>query len=50
MLHHNTSLEHNYGQLAKPLHIQQVEQALQLEPFLSYVEEVINKPPVNRYF
>jgi hypothetical protein len=32
MLHHNTSLEHNYGQLAKPLHIQQVEQALQLEP------------------
>lgn len=48
MLHHNTSLEHNYGQsLAKPLHIQQVEQALKLEPFLSYVEHIINKPAVN---
>lgn len=48
MLQHSTSLEHNYGQLAKPLHVQQVEQALRLEPFLNYVEDVINKPPANR--
>ncbi|VDI53953.1 DNA helicase INO80 [Mytilus galloprovincialis] len=47
MLQHSTSLEHNYGQLAKPLHVQQVEQALRLEPFLNYVEDVINKPPAN---
>lgn len=40
-----TSLEHNYGQkLSKPLHIQYVEHALQLEPLMTYVENLITQP------
>ncbi|XP_059148213.1 chromatin-remodeling ATPase INO80-like isoform X2 [Physella acuta] len=36
------AVEHNYGrQLAKPLHIQQLEAALNLEPFMKYVEAVV---------
>ncbi|CAL1526196.1 unnamed protein product [Lymnaea stagnalis] len=38
------ALEHNYGrQLAKPLHIQQLEAALNLEPFMKYVESVLSQ-------
>lgn len=38
------AIEHNYGrQLAKPLHIQQLEAALNLEPFMKYVEGVISE-------
>ncbi|XP_060081949.1 chromatin-remodeling ATPase INO80-like [Ylistrum balloti] len=45
---YHTSLEHNYGQqLAKPLHIQQIESALCLEPFLTHVEKIINEPPTH---
>ncbi|XP_045175663.2 chromatin-remodeling ATPase INO80-like [Mercenaria mercenaria] len=34
--------DHDYGQqLANPPHIQKIEHALKLEPFLSYVEELI---------
>ncbi|KAJ8308012.1 LOW QUALITY PROTEIN: hypothetical protein KUTeg_012886 [Tegillarca granosa] len=43
-----TSLEHNYGQLAKPLHIQTVENALCLEPFLTYVEDLIKETDQDR--
>uniref|UniRef100_A0A2C9KB78 Chromatin-remodeling ATPase INO80 n=2 Tax=Biomphalaria glabrata TaxID=6526 RepID=A0A2C9KB78_BIOGL len=36
--------EHNYGrQLAKPLHIQQLEAALNLEPFMKYVESMLSE-------
>ena len=42
-------LEHNYGQqLAKPLHIQRVENALKLEPFLGYVENILTEPVDDR--
>lgn len=38
-------LEHNYGaQLAKPLHVQQLESALRLEPFVSFVEKLMTDP------
>ncbi|KAL8590096.1 hypothetical protein ACOMHN_034327 [Nucella lapillus] len=37
-------LEHNYGQLARPLHVQQLESALQLEPFLSHAEKIMTAP------
>ncbi|XP_076441698.1 chromatin-remodeling ATPase INO80-like isoform X2 [Babylonia areolata] len=37
-------LEHNYGQLARPVHVQQLESALRLEPFLSYAEKVLTTP------
>lgn len=34
--------DHDYGQqLANPPHIQKIENALKLEPFLSYVEAII---------
>ena len=34
--------DHDYGQqLANPPHIQKIERALRLEPFLSYVEELV---------
>lgn len=43
------ALEHNYGQqLAKPLHIQRVENALKLEPFLGYVESILTDPVDDR--
>lgn len=34
--------------MAKPLHIQHVEEALKLEPLLSYVE-ALNKQSIHRY-
>ena len=35
-------LDHDYGQqLANPPHVQKIERALRLEPFLSYVEELV---------
>ncbi|KAH9509093.1 putative DNA helicase ino80 [Bulinus truncatus] len=38
------AIEHNYGrQLAKPLHIQQLEAALNLEPFMKYVESILSE-------
>ncbi|PVD25847.1 hypothetical protein C0Q70_13511 [Pomacea canaliculata] len=38
-------LEHNYGmQLAKPLHVQQLESALQLQPFINFVEKLVTEP------
>ena len=46
---YHAALEHNYGQqLAKPLHFQQIEEALQLEPFLNYVENIVNDPGLKR--
>ena len=37
-------LDHDYGQhLANPPHIQKIERALQLEPLLSYVEQVVKQ-------
>ena len=36
--------EHNYDSLlAKPLHIQQLEAALSLEPFMKYVEGALSE-------
>lgn len=32
------------AEFSKPLHIQRLEQALKLDPFLNYVEQVINQP------
>ncbi|KAL5008979.1 hypothetical protein ScPMuIL_014560 [Solemya velum] len=43
-----TALDHDYGQrLAPPLHVQQVAEALRLDPFLNYVENLINVPVVD---
>ncbi|KAL3872724.1 hypothetical protein ACJMK2_035930 [Sinanodonta woodiana] len=40
------NFDHDYGkQLAKPLHIQSYEQALQIDPLLKYVEGLIKEPP-----
>lgn len=44
----DSSLEHNYGQLSRPLHVQQLESALRLGPFLSYVEKVVTDPLLSR--
>ena len=36
--------EHNYDKLlAKPLHIQEYEVALNLEPFMKYVEDALSE-------
>ncbi|XP_070179265.1 chromatin-remodeling ATPase INO80-like [Littorina saxatilis] len=40
----DSNLEHNYGQLARPVHVQQLESALKLGPFLNYVEKVLTDP------
>ena len=37
-------LEHDYGQLAKPLHLQRTENALKLNHLLEYVEKIMNDP------
>ena len=38
----NPFLDHDYGQhLANPPHVKKIERALQLEPLLSYVEELV---------
>ena len=35
-------MDHDYGQqLSNPPHVQKIERALRLEPFLSYVEELV---------
>ena len=34
--------------LAKPVHVQQMEQALQLNPLLSYVEDLLSTQDNNR--
>ncbi len=39
----------DHGGMAKPLHVQQMEQALQLTPLLSYVEDLLSAPQSNRY-
>lgn len=37
-------LDHDYGQqLANPPHIQKIERALRLDPFLSYVEDLVQE-------
>ncbi|XP_063241370.1 chromatin-remodeling ATPase INO80-like isoform X2 [Bacillus rossius redtenbacheri] len=40
----DTSMGVRRGELAKPLHIQHLEKALDVEPFLSYVEQIFNTP------
>ena len=35
--------------LAKPLHVQQIEQSLQLTPLLSYVEDLLSTQDNTRY-
>ncbi|KAK3093780.1 hypothetical protein FSP39_020132, partial [Pinctada imbricata] len=41
----HTEMDHNYGQsVAEPLHVQKVENALRLEPFLNYLEKVVSDP------
>lgn len=38
-------MDHDYGQqLAEPVHIQQLEHALRIEPLLSYVENIVKEP------
>ena len=44
----DSNLEHNYGQLSRPLHVQQLESALRLGPFLNYVEKVVTDPLLSR--
>ena len=38
--------DHVYAGLAKPLHIQRVERALNVEPLLNYLEDCVAKSPV----
>lgn len=43
-------MDHDYGQqLAEPVHIQQLEHALSIEPLLSYVENIVKEPVGFRY-
>ncbi|PRD29051.1 UNVERIFIED_CONTAM: Ino80 [Trichonephila clavipes] len=37
------SINNDHGLLAKPLHLQRLEQAVRLEPFLNYIENVYNE-------
>ncbi|GIY61517.1 chromatin-remodeling ATPase INO80 [Caerostris darwini] len=37
------SINNDHGLLAKPLHLQRLEQAVRLEPFLNYFENVYNE-------
>ena len=43
------SINNDHGLLAKPLHLQRLEQALRLEPLLDYMQNVVfNESP--RYY
>lgn len=37
------SINNDHGLLAKPLHLQRLEQALRLEPFLDYMQNVFSE-------
>lgn len=38
------SINNDHGLLAKPLHLQRLEEAVRLEPFLDYVQTIFNSP------
>lgn len=46
----SATMDHDYGQLAEPVHIQQLEHALRIEPLLSYVENIVKEPIGFRYW
>lgn len=37
------SINNDHGLLAKPLHLQRLEQAVRLEPFLNYIDNVFSE-------
>ena len=45
----SAGIVHDHAGLAKPPHVQHVEMALQLEPLLSYVEDIIKPQNLHRY-
>lgn len=37
------SINNDHGLLAKPLHLQRLENAVRLEPFLDYIQNIFNE-------